>query len=50
MVIGNMHKKLGKDCVCCSRDILADRRTHQAYYTYCSVNIILNVYTQHCFY
>jgi len=26
--IGNMHRKIGKDHACGSRDILADRRVH----------------------
>ena len=32
-VIGNMHKKFGKDCACGSGDVLADRQTHRQTYS-----------------
>jgi len=33
MAIGNTHKKLGKDCTCCSGDILEHRQTHTQRYS-----------------
>ena len=32
--IGNMHKKFGKDRVCCLGDILVDRHTHRQTHSY----------------
>ena len=29
MAMGNTHKKFGKDRMCISRDMLADRQTHR---------------------
>jgi len=42
MVIGNMHKKFGKEYACGSRDILMDRQTDTQKHTNILITIVCN--------